>query len=63
MNRFTRALYQATFSAQDRIEIYDDFRQYLLDGRSAKETYQKLIDYYSLRGKKRRDAVPQILTA
>ena len=62
MNRFTRALYQATFSAQDRIEIYDDFRQYLLDGRSAKETYQKLIDNYSRRGKKPGDAVAQILT-
>lgn len=62
MNRFVRALYQATFSAQDRIEIYDDFRQYLLDGRSAKETYQKLIDNYSRRGKKPGDAVAQILT-
>lgn len=62
MNRFARALYQATFSAQDRIEIYDDFRQYLLDGRSAKETYQKLIDNYSRRGKNPGDAVAQILT-
>lgn len=62
MNRLARALYQATFSAQDRIEIYDDFRQYLLDGRSAKETYQKLIDNYSRRGKNPGDAVAQILT-
>ncbi|SFF37796.1 Type II secretory pathway, component PulF [Kosakonia radicincitans] len=62
MNRIARAIYQATFSAQDRIEIYDDFRQYLLDGRSAKETYQKLIDNYSRRGKNPGDAVAQILT-
>ena len=62
MNRLARAIYQTTFSAQDRIELYDDFRQYLLDGRSAKETYQKLIDNYSQRGKKPGDAVAQILT-
>ncbi|CBJ48253.1 type II secretion system F family protein [Erwinia amylovora] len=62
MNRLARAVYQATFSAQDRVEIYDDFRQYLLDGRSAKETYQKLIDNYSRRGKNPGDAVAQILT-
>ncbi|MEB5974849.1 hypothetical protein MXF20_22510 [Pantoea dispersa] len=62
MNRLARAIYQATFSAQDRIEIYDDFRQYLLDGRGAKESYQKLIDNYSRRGKKPGDAVAQILT-
>ncbi|MBD8165376.1 type II secretion system F family protein [Erwinia persicina] len=62
MNRFTRFLYQATFTAQDRIEIYDDFRQYLLDGRSAEEAYEKLIDNYSRRGKNPGDAVAQILT-
>ncbi|PUW01533.1 type II secretion system F family protein [Cronobacter sakazakii] len=61
MNRLARAIYQATFSAQDRIELYDDFRQYLLDGRSAKESYQKLIDNYSRRGKKPGDPVAQIL--
>lgn len=62
MNRLARAIYQATFSAQDRIEIYDDFRQYLLDGRGVRDTYQKLIDNYSRRGKKPGDAVAQILT-
>lgn len=62
MNRLSRAIYHATFSARDRIEIYDDFRQYLLDGRGAKETYQKLIDNYSRRGKNPGDAVAQILT-
>lgn len=62
MNSIARALYQATFSAQDRIEIYDDFRQYLLDGRSAEEAYQKLIDNYSRRGKNPGDAVAQILS-
>jgi len=62
MNRFARALYQATFSAKDRMEIYDDFRQYLLDGRSAAEAYQKLIDNYSRRGKNPGDAIAQILS-
>lgn len=62
MNRMARFIYQATFSEQDRIEIYDDFRQYLLDGRPAKDTYQKLIDNYSRRGKNPGDAVAQILT-
>ena len=62
MNKFARFIYQATFSEQDRIEIYDDFRQYLLDGRPAKEVYQKLIDNYSRRGKKPGDAIAQILT-
>ncbi|MCX8963102.1 conjugal transfer protein [Erwinia psidii] len=62
MNRLARFIYQATFSEQDRIEIYDDFRQYLLDGRSAKDAYQKLIDNYSRRGKNPGDAIAQILT-
>lgn len=62
MNRFARFIYQATFSEQDRIEIYDDFRQYLLDGRPAKDVYQKLIDNYSRRGKKPGDAIAQILS-
>jgi len=62
MNRIERALYQATFSAKDRLEIYDEFRQYLLDGRSAEDAYQKLIDNYSRRGKKPGDAIAQILT-
>lgn len=61
MNKISRFIYQATFNAQDRIEIYDDFRQYLLDGRSAKETFQKLVDNYSRRGKNPGDAIAQIL--
>ncbi|CAO94865.1 type II secretion system F family protein [Erwinia tasmaniensis] len=62
MNRFERFLYHATFSELDRIEIYDDFRQYLLDGRHVKDAYQRLIDNYSRRGKKPGDAVAQILS-
>ena len=61
MNRFARFVYKSTFNARDRIEIYDDFRQYLLDGRSAEETYQKLIDNYSRRGKNPGDAIAQIM--
>ncbi|WP_226020158.1 type II secretion system F family protein [Serratia symbiotica] len=61
MNRLARFIYKITFNAQDRIEIYDDFRQYLLDGRSAKETFQKLIDNYSRRGKNPGNAIAQIL--
>jgi type II secretory pathway component PulF len=62
VNSLARFIYKATFSEQDRIEIYDDFRQYLLDGRPAKETFSKLIDNYSRRGKNPGDAVAQILT-
>lgn len=61
MNKLSRFIYQATFNARDRIEIYDNFRQYLLDGRSAEETFQKLIDNYSRRGKNPGDPVAQIL--
>lgn len=53
MNRIKRWIYQKTFNASDRMEIYDNFRQYLLDGLSAQITFEKLIDNYTRRGKKR----------
>lgn len=61
MNRFERWLYQTTFSAEDRIEIYDNFRQYLLDGLSAEDTFNKLIENYTRRGKKPNNAIGKIL--
>ncbi len=51
MNRIKRWIYQKTFNASDRMEIYDNFRQYLLDGLSAQITFEKLIDNYTRRGK------------
>ncbi|EET2714450.1 conjugal transfer protein [Escherichia coli] len=50
MNNFERWVYKKTFSATDRIELYDDFRQYLLDGLSAQNTFGKLIENYTRRG-------------
>lgn len=61
MNNFERYIYQKTFSASDRIELYDDFRQYLLDGLSALETFSKLIDNYTRRGRNPGNPVGQIL--
>lgn len=61
MNRIERYIYQKTFNASDRIEIYDSFRQYLLDGLSAETTFEKLIDNYTRRGKKPADPIGQIL--
>ncbi|KAF0784791.1 hypothetical protein L243_14905 [Salmonella enterica subsp. enterica serovar Worthington str. BCH-3008] len=48
MNRIKRWIYQKTFNASDRMEIYDNFRQYLLDGLSAQITFEKL-SYISMR--------------
>lgn len=61
MNRLDRFIYQKTFSADDRIELYDNFRQYTLDGLSAEETYNKLIENYTRRGKKPNNPMGQIL--
>ena len=61
MNRFARFIYRATFNAQDRIELYDDFRQYLLDERPVKDIFNKLIANYSRRGKSPNHPVAQIL--
>lgn len=62
MNRIKRWIYQKTFNASDRMEIYDSFRQYLLDGLSAQTTFEKLIDNYTRRGKKKGDPTGEILT-
>ncbi|EAT8819514.1 conjugal transfer protein, partial [Salmonella enterica] len=61
MNNFERYVYQRTFSAADRIELYDDFRQYLLDGLSAQDTFAKLIDNYTRRGENPGNPIGQIL--
>lgn len=61
MNNFERYIYQRTFSASDRIELYDDFRQYLLDGLSLLATFDKLIDNYTRRGKNPGNPIGQIL--
>ncbi|MBG6246667.1 conjugal transfer protein (plasmid) [Candidatus Symbiopectobacterium sp. 'North America'] len=61
MNSFERYIYQKTFSASDRIEIYDSFRQYQLDGLSAEETFNKLIANYTRRGKNPGNAIGKIL--
>ncbi|MEX0446563.1 type II secretion system F family protein [Xenorhabdus sp. SGI246] len=62
MNNFERYIYLKTFSASDRIEIYDNFRQYLLDGVSAQDTFNKLIDNYTRRGKNPGSPIGKILT-
>ncbi|EAA5548777.1 conjugal transfer protein [Salmonella enterica subsp. enterica] len=61
MNNFERYIYQRTFSAADRIELYDDFRQYLLDGLSAQDTFAKLIDNYTRRGENPGNPIGKIL--
>lgn len=61
MNRFERFIYQKTFSADDRVEVYDNFRQYLLDGVSAEDTFKKLIENYTRRGKNPGNAIAKIL--
>lgn len=61
MNRIERYLYQLTLNADDRIEIYDSFRQYTLDSLSAEDALKKLIASYSRRGKKPGNPIAQIL--
>ncbi|PKC36298.1 conjugal transfer protein [Pantoea ananatis 15320] len=61
MNRFDRFLYHLTFNAQDRIELYDEFRQYLLDKITADVIFDKLIANYTRRGKKPKHPMAQIL--
>ncbi|EQB98968.1 type II secretion system F family protein [Photorhabdus temperata] len=50
-----------TFSADDRSEIYDSFCQYLLDGVSAEDTFNKLIESYTRRGKNPGNPIAKIL--
>lgn len=62
MNNFERYIYQRTFSASDRIELYDDFRQYLLDGLSVLATFDKLIENYTRRGRNPGNPIGKILS-
>ena len=61
MNNFERYIYKRTFSASDRIELYDDFRQYILDGLSVLATFDKLIENYTRRGRNPGNPIGQIL--
>lgn len=61
MNPFNRILCQWTFNADDRSDIYDNFRHYLLDGQSIKKTFDRLIINYTRRGKKPNNEIAQIL--
>lgn len=62
MSSLNRRIMKATFSARDRIEIYDNFRQYMLDGATAKVAYERMIISATRRGKKPNDAVALILS-
>jgi type II secretory pathway component PulF len=62
MNRVDRFIYKLTLSANDRIELYDNFRQYTLDGLPALEIFNKLIDNYTRRGKKPKNPMGRVLT-
>lgn len=61
MNRFERLLYKATFNGNDRVELYDDFEQYLQNDLHIKVIYKKLIDNYTRRGKKPDHPIGKIL--
>lgn len=61
MNRFERLLYKATFNGNDRMELYDDFQQYLENKLHIKEIYRNLIKNYTRRGKKPDHPIAQIL--
>ena len=61
MNGFNRFITRATFNASDRIELYDNFRQYLLDGVEVDVVYSRLIESYTRRGKKPNHPIAEIL--
>ncbi|TNV16094.1 hypothetical protein FH968_19830 [Buttiauxella sp. B2] len=61
MNKFQRFVYRNTFNTNDRSELYDNFRQYLLDGLDIETTLKKLILNYTRRGKKPNDPIALIL--
>lgn len=61
MNKFKRALYQMTFSTDDREDIYDNFRQYLLTGQAIESTFRHMINNYTRRGKKPDSPMAEIL--
>lgn len=61
MNLLNRKIIKLTFNANDRINIYDNFRQFLLDGIEIKQIYEKLIYIYTRRGKEPNDAIGLVL--
>jgi type II secretory pathway component PulF len=61
MNKFQRKLFQLTFSSEDRIDIYDNMRQYLLDGIGLEDTFDKMIQNYTRRGKSPNNPIAMIL--
>ncbi|KAB1469225.1 hypothetical protein FZI27_20090 [Cronobacter sakazakii] len=61
MNEINRKIIKLTFNAADRMDIYDNFRQYILDGATAKQAYARMIEGYTRRGKKPNDALAMIL--
>lgn len=58
---FQRTLTKLTFNEMDRIDLYDNFRQYLLDGVDVNTIYLKLIEGYTRRGKKPNHPIAEIL--
>ncbi|MGJ0637235.1 type II secretion system F family protein [Xenorhabdus bovienii] len=62
MNKFYRYLLKATLNANDREDIYDNFRQYLMDGQSIEKSFEKMIINYTRRGKKPKDEIAFILS-
>lgn len=56
-----RFITKATFNESDRIDLYDNFRQYLLDGVDIETAYKKLIESYSRRGRKPNHPIAEIL--
>lgn len=61
MNSFQRKLYQLTFSSEDRVDIYDNMRQYLLDGIGVEDSFERMILNYTRRGKKPNHPIAAIL--
>ncbi|AVX40722.1 type II secretion system F family protein [Yersinia massiliensis] len=61
MNKFNRALYKMTFNVNDREDIYDNFRQYLVDGQSIDKTFKNMIVNYTRRGKNPNSPMADIL--
>lgn len=50
-----------TFNVNDREDIYDNFRQYLIDGQSTEKTIRNMIANYTRRGKKPNSPIADIL--
>lgn len=61
MNKFQRTLFKLTFSSDDRVDIYDNIRQYLLDGIGIEATFDKMIVSYTRRGRQPNNPIGLIL--